>query len=326
MWIIIEGSTCSGKSTLEKTLMPMMGDPFENLVRVHFGPPRHPTRRGVLEEYVTSWEMDQKGRDFLADRWHWGEITYSPIYRPETNKDGFGLLGLAGWRWVEMFLLSRGAITVLLRADPDILERRLLSRGDDQVKKVEDLKTVAKLYDQTFQLAPSAHHVWDTSIVSSEKTNGVARMLVQAAQIMERKAAPVKEFRGYIGNPLPRALLVGDRRNVGNRAQYERDTKLPFMPVNGNSGDYLLRALPDDLWPSIGMVNSAEYPLTLPELWDALNRPPVVALGSNALDRLRKHKIPHKWVYHPQYVRRFEHKSIDDYGQQILNAIELQEK
>jgi hypothetical protein len=225
-----------------------------------------------------------------------------------------------------LFLLSRGVVTILLRADPDILQKRLARRGDDQVKNVDDLLTVAKLYDQTFALSPTAHHVWDTSLVNRDRTEGVARMLVEAARTMELRASPIKSFRGYIGNPLPRALLVGDKRNVGKTQQYERDTRLPFMPVNGNSGEYLLRALPDDLWASIGMVNSAEYPLSLSDLWESLNRPPVVALGGNSLDRLSKLKIPHKWVYHPQYVRRFQNKSIDSYGEQIRTAIEQQEK
>jgi thymidylate kinase len=320
MWIIVEGATCSGKSTLEKELTRQLGKTEDRITKVHMERPLELNRRWALREYVLNWEAHKIEDDssIIADRWHWGESTYAPIYRPDTNKDGFGLLGVAGWRWVELFLMSRGALTVFLRADHDVLMNRYKIRGDDHVTNNEELLQIAKLYDQAFVDAPTASIGIDTSLPN--RTQGQAALVIKAASQLQEHVSDISAFRGYIGGPKPSALLVGDERNVTKR--YGEETKLPFMPVNGNSGDFLLRSLPDAWWPHVGIVNSAEYPVSLPKLWEALGEPPVVALGNNAEKALTKLKIPHGWAYHPQYVRRFEHKHIDNYGKQLRVAAE----
>lgn len=324
MWIICEGTTCSGKSTLEQKLSSRLSKLNGNLTQVHMDRPAELTRRWVLEEYVLKWERwTPSDGPILADRWHWGEACYSPIYRPDTNKDGFGLLGVAGWRWVELFLLSRGALTVLLRADPDVLIQRYRARGDDHVQNKDELLQIAKLYDSVFTYAPSNTHIWDTSLVDHGRTEGFADMAILAAKQLEEKIESISEWRGYIGRPNPSVLLVGDTRNVTK--QYGDETKLPFMPVNGNSGDYLLRALPDDLWGRVGIVNAGEYPASLRRLWSAIDHPPVVALGDRASEALTRQRVPHAKVHHPQYARRFAHHDIDKYGASIVAAIERQE-
>lgn len=325
MWIIIEGSTCSGKSTLEKELSRKLEAMDEPLEKVHMDRPAELTRRWVLNEYAMRWETHRPvTTNVLADRWHWGEPVYGPIYRPDTDKDGFGLLGVAGWRWVELFLQSRGALTVLLRADDSTLISRYQRRGDDHVTGTSELLQVAKAYDSVFPYAPSATLVWDTTQANMERTSTFANTVLQAAEIHQRNTAPLRRYRGYIGRPQPHALLVGDKRNVTRR--YGDETKLPFMPVNGNSGDYLLRALPEDWWPGVGIVNSDEYPHSLSALWSDLNQPPVVALGANAEKALKRQGVPCARVHHPQYARRFQHADIDAYGQSIKAAAERQEK
>jgi hypothetical protein len=323
MWIIVEGSTCSGKSTLERQLASKLRG-HDDLIRVHMDRPAELTRRWVLKEYAIKWER-WKPTDgpILADRWAWGEATYSPIYRPDTNKDGFGLLGVAGWRWVELFLQSRGALTVLLRAEADTLIGRYMQRGDDHVKNRAELIQVAKLYDAVYLDASSSTQIRDTSRTQLDEHENYAGEVIELATRAAEDANLIREWQGYIGRPNPSALLVGDTRNVTKK--YGNETKLPFMPVNGNSGDFLLRSLPDHLWSNVGIVNAGEYPATLRRLWSTLGSPPVVALGERASEALDRQRVPYARVPHPQYARRFEHRDIDKYGLSIEGAIKRQE-
>jgi len=111
MLIVIEGTDASGKTTLVSEIQKQLNDLFPNNVEFfHKSKPEEMTRRWVLKDYVTSVEnFDWTKKIAVADRWHWGEVTYAPLKRPESSSDGYGLLGVAGWRWVELFLSSRGA-------------------------------------------------------------------------------------------------------------------------------------------------------------------------------------------------------------------------
>jgi hypothetical protein len=111
MFIIVEGTDASGKTTLVNEIQKQLETlfPRKSIEFYHKSKPEQMTRRWVLEDYVTSIETgDWQNRIAVADRWHWGEVTYAPLKRPESSTDGYGLLGVAGWRWVELFLRSRG--------------------------------------------------------------------------------------------------------------------------------------------------------------------------------------------------------------------------
>jgi hypothetical protein len=114
-------------------------------------------------------------------------------------------------------------------------------------------------------------------------------------------------------------LLVGDARNI-NHDRHGEETILPFMPVDGNSGEYLLGALPDLTWRTAGIVNGAED-VDLAELRLALESPRVVALGKSAAKSLVDQGITDfAELPHPQYVRRFHNKRAKEYGQAIVAA------
>lgn len=93
------------------------------------------------------------------------------------------------------------------------------------------------------------------------------------------------------------------------------------MPVDGNSGEFLLTALESEKWKTMGIVNvndmSAER---FNDLWITLRRPPVLALGRLAERGIRNANIP-DYMYtvtsHPQYVRRFFNSRKEEYGQAI---------
>lgn len=296
-----------------------MGD---KVTRVHQGAPKEHTRRSVLQDYVLEWEWYRPGGQnaILADRWHWGELTYAPVYRPSTNKDGFGLLGVSGWRWVEMFLASRAALIVRLDADDAELTRRFDDRGDDHVTDHGDLWSIAGNYRAAQEYSPAARLEIDTTHVD-ESPIDLDKIWYKALENEELARQICEITPQYIGNLRPDVLLVGDERNVTKAHGHE--TILPFMPVDSSSGIYLLESLPDDLWRRVGIVNGNDMDGHLRVLWEALGRPRPVALGRNAEKALKTaefNEAEYDVVSHPAFTRRFKHADKTKYGQDIADA------
>jgi hypothetical protein len=321
MFIVIEGTDASGKSSLideiERQLHEMY--PNEFLVKFHKERPKELTRRWVLNDYVTSIERQNWHKQLaLSDRWHWGEVTYAPKYRPDTNKDGFGLLGQAGWRWTELFLMSRGVAQFWLYQPLDVIQARLTARGDEFVK-TEDLSEILNQYT----IAASASVLADILSPDAESVDHLpelAQHVIKTALDVEDNAKRLELFPYYIGSSQPKVLLIGDTRNITKK--YGEETKLPFMPVDGNSAEYLLTALPEDLWREVGIVNINDEDVknSFSALWTMLGFPRIVVLGRLAEKTLASIPVPenrYTVLPHPQYVRRFFNKTKEEYGQAI---------
>lgn len=314
MFIVIEGPDGSGKSSLVDEIARQAAARFpeHEVVRFHMGRPEVESREWCLSR----WATDIESRNWtdrviaIADRWHWGEVTYAPLKRPHTCKDQYGLLGVSGWRFVELALLSRGVTQFALMQPLDVIQRRVSARGDDFVD-VAELERIHKLY--TFGIEHAARiEVLTPPEDSVELLPALAQDVIRTAQEQSRSAELVSQFPEYVGAPRPRVLLVGDKRN-------RKDvTVMPFYPIHGNSGEYLLSCLPDPFWKTVGIVNGSEAcggRLLL--LWEALGRPRVVALGRLAEKSIRVDAIPRDMVNvvpHPQYVRRFHHHDRFEYG------------
>ena len=322
MFIVIEGTDASGKTSLSEAVkheleMRQHGFPIQTF---HKGRPLEETRRWVLKDYVTSIEdVDWTSCIAMSDRWHWGEITYAPLKRPHTNLDGYGLLSKAGWRWTELFLMSRGIAQFWLYQPLHVIQERINSRGDDFVN-ADELETILGQYEFAAsqsciieKLCPPAN--------SLDQVTDLANYIIDRSSEVSFEASSISGFPGYIGSPNPKALLVGDVRNIV--AKYGEETKLPFMPVDGNSGEYLLNALPDDFWKTVGIINVNDVPNiggTIYDLWILLGRPNIIALGrlaSRGLEREGFSNDLFTTMPHPQYVRRFHNKDQQEYGTAI---------
>lgn len=315
MFIVIEGTDASGKSSLIEAVTNEVTQRYgQRVISFHKGRPDEETRRWVLQEYVTSLEGIDWSRSYaVADRWHWGEATYAPLKRPHTNSDGFGLLGESGWRWVELFMQSRGIIQFWLYQPLEVIQKRLSSRGDDYIN-VDELETILDLYRNA-----ATHSVYVGIQPEPDSLSAVPSLAKYIVDIAEENAKGAHDISAvypeYIGSPRPAALLVGDERNIVKR--YGEETKLPFMPVDGNSGDFLLRALPADFWKTVGIVNVNDMRGSFLDLWVTLGMPPIVALGRNAARGIEKSGIENdKFITlpHPQWVRRFHHGDMLEYG------------
>jgi thymidylate kinase len=317
MFISVEGTDASGKTTLTDAIAKHLSDaPAEIRVdRYHKGAPQELTRAWVLNDYVESIASSSwQDAHAVADRWHWGEITYAPLKRPNTSTEGYGLLGQAGWRWVELFMLSRGMTQFWLHQPLDVITRRLSERGDDFVEPHE-LEHILRLYETAYAHTAACTKITPPDDSSDAAIQDTVNTIIEIAQARTDSVRHLTRHKFYIGPARPKALLVGDERND------ETDTFLPFKPTNVNSGDYLLNALPDETWSQFGIINSADvYGEDIIRLYEDLGKPRVIALGRMAEKRLRActmYEDTYVVLPHPQHVRRFHYRDQHEYGRAI---------
>jgi len=317
MFIVLEGADASGKSTLAAEIIEQLHatNPGQEIDVFHKGKPEELTRRWALHEYAVNIETEDWSRRIaVSDRWHWGEVTYAPIKRPETCNDEFGLLGIAGWRWVELFLESRGVTQYWVYQPLEVITERINRRGDDFVD-AHELAGILERYEFGYNHAYNVE--LKVTVPEGEKyVKAAASIIIDAAEKKAKAAQALSKFPEYIGPRWPTALLIGDRRNDPN------ETILPFMPISGNSGDYLLSSLPAAAWRSCGIINSDDFHgAVLNELLGVLGHPKVIVLGRLAEKRVRPYLDEDAYVVlpHPQYVRRFHHQDRYEYGKAITS-------
>ena len=318
MFIAIEGCDGSGKSTLIAAIEEelLAEQPDLKIIKHHKGRPPEETRRCLLKEYAIDLQnVNLFDEIHLADRWHWGERTYAPLKRPHTNTDGYGLLGKSGWRWVELFMQSRGMAQFLLYQPIDVIIKRVGSRGDDFVN-LDELSTIHKEYSRTSVNEAILADVLSPGDMPMREYPAYARRILDIAAEIANKARFLGAYPEYIGVPTPSVLIVGDRRNITE--EFGEETILPFMPVSTSSGDFLMRGLPDGFWQTVGIVNGNEIdPARLGALHRDLGSPPVAALGrlaEKAVLRTTIHADDYVTLPHPQYVRRFRYSDCHEYG------------
>lgn len=302
MFIILEGCDGSGKSTLAQQLASELLHRGYTAQVLHRGVPE----RDVLEEYQLDVEdyRPDGGAAIIADRWHWGDIVYGELYRGSSYMGG----KTGGtFRYIELFLRSRGAVTVLVENEEHEILRRLRNRGEDYLKE-EHIGHVLSAY----------HEVFDASVTGVSITQSPdPEAILKHAEYWAHSSATLAPFPTYIGGRTPRVLLVGDKRS-----DPDGPSKTAFRPGKGNngSGAFLLEALPAPLWGEVGICNANEEE-DLPALLDVLAAPPVIALGHEASKALRLRGIEHAAVPHPAKVRRFHFSEKVNYGQLIQRTI-----
>lgn len=315
MLIVVEGVDGAGKSTFCRRLDDALCDAsggFDGGVIRHKGPlERHP-----LEEYVLDLDDYVPGasESVICDRWHLGERIYGPLYRGKSQLD------LARQRYVEMYLRSRGALLVHVTADTVTLGVRLYQRGEDFLKASD----VAYVRDAYERLATRSRTVATLTVGQSDLSadGGGLQQVLTLAGALEREAAALNGLQGrFLGSPVPEVLLVGEETSPthlrGARPMY----KAPFVPYANTSGWYLLANLPEALVRRVAVVNAKEVDLL--QAWRDLRYPTVVCLGREALAAAQAVGLPKAvvgHVPHPQWVRRFHHERLAEYGRVIADV------
>ena len=318
MFIAIEGCDGSGKSTLIAAIEEelLAEQPDLKIIKHHKGRPPEETRRCLLKEYAINFDRDNIfDQVHLADRWHWGERTYAPLKRPHTNTDGYGLLGKSGWRWVELFMQSRGMAQFVVHQPLDMVIRRVGARGDDFVN-IDELSHIHEEYYRTATHEAIMAGVLSPGDMPPHEYPAYVRKIIDTAADIANRARFLGAYPEYLGVPNPSVLIVGDRRNITE--QYGEESILAFMPVSTGSGEFLMRSIPDSLWRHVGIINGNEVePERLGALHRELGSPPVAVLGRLAEKAVLRTSIPEHLcttLPHPQYVRRFRYSDCHEYG------------
>lgn len=302
MLIILEGTDLSGKSTFIEMLRRHLPD----LHVIHSIAPKRGEDPYEQYEHTVDKAL-AKHKHVVCDRLHWSEPVYAPIFNRKER------LGIAGWRHIELFLAARLAQVVLFYPPEHELRRRYALRGDAHAS-LEQVLTAHRSYNDCPDQTILPYVI--TKVGSPE----IARFVFQRGDMHMRSCAPITTVDSrYVGRVQPKVLLIGERRN-------ERRDRSAFVPRASTSGRFLLEALSDDLWRHVGITNACEEDgVDLGEVHELCGSPPIVALGRAAHEATVLAGLPHSAVPHPQYVRRFLHGRLTEYGQLIQSVIGLNE-
>lgn len=304
MFIVLEGPDGVGKTTVANKLHDLLA--HGDVRRLHKGVPTdHPL---IEYERDIEWYVPGAGVHVICDRWHVGEAVYGPIIR------GSGMTE-EEWLHIELFLAARGALLVYVDASDATLTDRY---DEDQYPNLEQLLTIAGRYRKFFhRITPCARM---KLFVDRDVGTEYIEHIIECAVSLEVAAIPLRQYPSYVGPPDAKLLLLGDKKGP---MQDEREHQACFVPYAGTSGRYLLSACPWLRLGYAGVANANEE--NVDALRDDLANPVLVTLGREADQSLKEKYIPHGSVPHPQYVRRFHHKRLHEYGYTILQAAAYQE-
>ena len=135
MIYIVEGSTCSGKSTFAKNLAKVLGYPL-----VHF-----PLPGPDFKYFVDYMKAIINYSDAVFDRFFYSELAYQKAFQREEkiSKEDQNVL--------EMFLNERRTKVVFMNPTFESILKRWKERGDDHVLDIVRLADVYTNYRQVMK-------------------------------------------------------------------------------------------------------------------------------------------------------------------------------
>jgi hypothetical protein len=238
-----------------------------------------------------------------------GEYVYGPLLRGKSRLSRGGLLHC------EMLYESLGALRIMMMPSLAILLQRLRTRGDDLI----DAGDMAYIREQYAFLAPR----YNWMQITDTPEQGRLRTWIE---IVRRRGLIGQQLQeivpGYVGTLRPRFILAGDVR-AGNPAH--DPYKHAFTPAAYGAAETLMNSLAPysrNVLRQYGIMNTMEEGLDLRKANEFLDHPEWIALGRLAAGRLNDAGIPHLFVPHPSYVRRFGKRTIEEYGCDIMTLSE----
>lgn len=320
MLIILEGPDGAGKTSFAQQILDHLALRYDGTVTMRrAGPPTH----HPLDEYVTPLLDYEPGgsEHVICDRWHLGEWVYPRVKGRPTRMDRPVL------NYVEAFLRTKGAVTVVLNPSAAVLQDRVYHRGDDYVR-VGELPALHDAYSAKAlpELPTLAYLLRHPQLLQQSFAEAVIHTAMQRAAT----AARFNPFVTPVGPPWrPTALIFGEIRGCDGIECDHRQRHLTagtaFMPYSATSGHYLLHALEQTrLIHSSVLANACDVDDPA-SVWAAYGQPAVVALGRVAHTRLRRDGVPHAAVPHPQFIRRFHHREAERYGKLIESLVGTEE-
>lgn len=276
---------------------------------VYYGHASKPTKHPIAEyeDPFIDWHPTQQ-MAWVQDRWHWGEMVWPTIF----NRD-------APYTWpmfdhTEMVLNSRGAVMVHCTGNPQKIWDRLEKRGDEKLEALRgNVTQIVDLFHHANESShlPSFIHEIGNEVDIEAVVWTAAKRSVQAGKVLS--VTP-----DVIGNVYdPEVLLVGEEAATEMAPGIPH--MIPFQPYKTTSGFWMM----PQLQPEVTAITNAfghDGPTELYELWHALKRPAVVALGRSAESACKQQGLKCGTVPHPQFVRRFHKKKGTVYREALRKA------
>jgi thymidylate kinase len=309
MLIILEGPDGSGKTVLAERLMSRIEATYPSPRSPEYIHKKRPSEGSLLAEYLRPIAdyMPRSGRTLVLDRWHLGELVYPEMTDRET------LASFVEFRYLEMFLRSRGAIVIRVDTNPSATLQVIHERAEHEPleeRVLEQQSSFSRAYKSTKLRSMTYDRSQDTSDTAID-------VLIAAALGAELDTPMLHKNPTYVGPSHPAVVLLGDQRNV-RTDHFEYPTA--FVPESATSGHFLMNALPKN-WLEYGLfgfMNANEgHPVSIFD--ETYVEPKWVVLGREAEKALRNSSEIESFgvVPHPQYIRRFHHHARDRYGMEI---------
>lgn len=292
--VIVEGVDGAGKTTLIRYLRDHTFWPVCHVVQ-----PYEPNVPQMLELAACA--------PVIFDRFHLSPVVYGEVLREGPELDRYDLWGIEG------FLKGRGY--ELIWCDTSVNTMVNNNRKEEQLWELtREGEVVAKLssaYAKTFSRSELSKHFYNYEAQHPGSTLGLATTELPL---------------GIQGTGYPTIWIVGDEKQQTREGVMEY---LPFYtPHVGDqllSGTLLQRSM-DKLgwdWRWVAMSNSAINGAVVPlrEWYNLLEPSIVISLGGEAAERLDRAEIPNHRVAHPQYRRRFSHRTCEmSYPEELQDA------
>lgn len=296
MLVIIEGPDKSGKSTLAKEVAKTFGMDY-----VHFGKPS----ADPAMDYVTF--LKKLSRPTVCDRFYLGEMVYGPMLR---GNAGFKLLDLLT---IERLCRLRQAVLIYAVTPETLVKERFLCSDYEAVTLQQNFEAARRF----LAVAPgrNLNHIFKYNGSTKEKLSEMLNRLEGLLPSLISTAQETKEICTGIGSVDSPTVLVGESVNP-------RTTRFGLPFDHGVSADFLMRCVRKARLDErrLYLCNADTIYNVEVEYLARKGGASFTSLGEVADKRLTGLGVPHKKLYHPQYVNRFHHHDHQFYVKELSNA------
>lgn len=274
MIICLDGVDGTGKSTFAGDVITAIKTRFPNDTVIY----KHATqiKDDVYTEYANLFEnyIPGSGIHYVLDRWHVGEQIYGPLFR---GKSAFNKVS---FRWMELFLSSKGMRTWLLTQPVNIIQSRLESRGEDFIN-LDQVEFIQDEYKKLMPFLPT--FAKEISPIGYDKI--LLDVVINDAIYAEQQAALYPNFGvNYVGrvNTMPRTILVLENKKINKN----------FDPRLNENNAKFLELLADGYWQQCSFVSSANAEKLAYFLTEFLWSTSAITYGETVIGRLKQFNVP----------------------------------
>jgi len=301
--IILEGPNATGKSTLASLLCRDL-----NLKYYKVKITKETASKLDFKWYVE--ETQKLSQNYLVDRWHLGQVVYPQLY-----KDGRVPLTIGQQHLLERILMVKGTLLIRCSASRKFMKHVYDTRGEKDLSFSESARE-CKLFDYAYNRSILPKLIYSPEF-TDQQLDHFRVQVVRKIQHDKNKWSEIYRFKGT-GNINHPVMLVGDCFNKNESLK-----NYAFSSIKGCS-EFLHKTLSITKNPSVFYITNAhktlytaiDIQLLFQEL-DLFQPRSIIALGQIASELLKKAKIQHKTVPHPQFVKRFKHNKIKQYAKLI---------